>query len=106
MKLNCQHRRFTVFKKGYCRLDSENCGFSRWAWCKGIIFGILSTITIAYFSYGVVYAWQRAEDRVSEIQEIKAAQEDIAYRLNFLEKQIEETDRTMVRYWKRYGRGR
>lgn len=105
MKLNCRHRRFTVYKEGYCGLSSENCGALRWVWCKGIIFGILASITIAYSSYGIVYAWQKAEDRIM-MEEIKQEQKWIAERMDYLDGRIAATDKTIIYYWKKYGRKR
>lgn len=102
--LRCKDRRSTIYGNGYCSRDGKDCG-TRWLWCKGIIVGILAAITIAYFSYGVVYAWQKAEDRIM-MQEIRQEQKRIAERMDYLDGRIKATDKTIIYYWKKYGRGR
>ena len=62
--VRCKDRGNKLFSaREYCKKDNKNCGALRWVWCKGIILGIFMALALAYFFYGIVFAWQGAEDR-------------------------------------------
>lgn len=69
--LPCDYREKGWFKhqNHYCNKRNARCSWLRWAWCKGIIFALLAAFAFIYFAYGIVQAWQNAEDRVAIRQE-------------------------------------
>ena len=64
--LPCDYRKKGWFTHHayYCYVSNKQCGLIHWAWCRGIIIGIFLMFAIVYFFYGIVFAWQTAEDRV------------------------------------------
>lgn len=97
--LLCDYRKKGWFKRQniYCRRDNENCTWLRWAWCKGVIFAILAVFTIAYFAYGVIGAWQNAEDRAG-IHRNQAAFDKQAAKMNNQLKYMKQINLTVTAY--------
>lgn len=62
--LGCEHRSRKWFsQRDYCKKTNSDCSLWDMAWCKGVIIGVFIVIALAYFAYGIVWAWQGAEAR-------------------------------------------
>lgn len=64
-------------------------------------------LSLAYFAYGIIYAWQNAEDRVERLKKIEHNKVADMQRLDVLEQMIVDEqkkgaarDQTVVNHWK------
>lgn len=97
--LKCNHRG-NCYNNPYCTRDGGYCDTWRWAWCKGVILGIFMAISIAWFAYGIVFAWQYAEDRVDLRKKVEVNQIETERRMDELEVRIKAMDGTIIQHWK------
>ena len=91
--------RGAVYQKPYCKRNGGYCDTWRWAWCKGVILGIFMALSIGWFAYGIVFAWQYAEDRVDVQRKLRENQVAATMRMNELESKLQEMDKTIVKKW-------
>ena len=89
-----------VYKNPYCKLYGGYCDTWRLLWCKHILFGVFMAFSIAFFAYGIVAAWQNAEDRVDLRKKVEANRIEVDRRMDALERRIKATDKTIVQHWK------
>lgn len=100
--------RGTVRDKPYCKRQGGFCTSWRFVRCKrDIFFGLFMALSIAYFAYGIIYAWQNAEDRVERLKKIEHNKVADMQRLDVLEQMIldekkkgEARDQTVANHWK------
>ena len=62
--------------------------------------GVFITLSIAFFAYGIVAAWQNAEDRVDLRKKVEVNQIETERRMDELEVRIKAMDGTIIQHWK------
>lgn len=97
--MTCKDRG-TSFKKTYCKRTGDYCDNWRLLWCKGIIIYGFIALAIAFFSYGIVWAWQNAEDRVDLRKKVEHNRIQAEQRMDELEVLLNAYNETNMRYWK------
>lgn len=85
--------------KPYCKRTYGYCSTQRYVWCKGIVTAVVISVSISYFAYGVVYAWQNTGDRVDLLKKIEASRIQAEQRMDELELKLEGYNKTMVGHW-------
>lgn len=92
--------RGTVRDKSYCKRQGGFCTSWRLLWCKRDIgFAIFISLAIVFFTYGIIYAWQNAEDRVDVLKKVEANRIAAEERMDELELKLEGYNKTMVGHW-------
>lgn len=100
-KLTCKDRGRTALKRPYCKRYGDYCDIGRLLWCKrDILFGIFMALSIAFFAYGIIYAWQHAEDRVDVLKKVEYNRIAAEQRMDELEGLLNTYNDTNMRYWK------
>lgn len=93
--------RGTVHNKPYCKRHGDYCDTWRLLWCKRDIgFAIFIGLAISFFAYGIVYAWQNAEDRVDVLKKVERNRIAAEQRMDELEIKLNSYNETNLRYWK------
>lgn len=100
--------RGTVRDKPYCKRYGGFCTPWRYLRCKrDIFFSLFMGLSISYFAYGTISAWQNAEDRVDVKGKVESGKVAEMLRLDILEEMIldekkkgEARDQTVVNHWK------
>ena len=93
--------RGAAYEKPYCKRDGDYCTTTRWMWCKGIVLAIFMALSIGWFAYGIVFAYNYADDRVEVRKKIEDNRVAEMMRMDELEKRIMEGEKTIVSRWKR-----
>lgn len=93
--------RGTVRDKPYCKRQGGFCPSWRLLWCKRDIgFAIFISLAIVFFTYGIIYSWQNAEDRVDVLKKVEYNRIEAEQRMDELEGLLNAYNETNMRYWK------
>lgn len=93
--------RGTAYKRPYCKRHGDYCDTWRLLWCKRDVFvAVFFSLAFAFFAYGIIYAWQHAEDRVDVLKKVERNRIAAEQRMDELELKLNSYTETNMRHWK------